>query len=101
MTASLVAFLLAASLIVVLPGPDTLVVLRGLVRGGRREGVLTSLGVMTGLLVWVPAAVYCAVLVAAAGTVGAWMRTPRIRRRLDGTAGVFLIGFGVRIATEG
>lgn len=49
-------FLVAATLIVLLPGPDTLVVLRGLVRGGRRQGVTTVLGVLCGLSVWAGAA---------------------------------------------
>ena len=47
------AFTLAAVLIVLLPGPDTLVVVRNLVRGGRRLAFRTVLGVLSGLLVWV------------------------------------------------
>lgn len=49
-------FALAAAVIVVLPGPDTLVVLRSIVRGGRRRGVATALGNLLGLCVWVGAA---------------------------------------------
>jgi threonine/homoserine/homoserine lactone efflux protein len=55
LTAS-VTFALAAILIVLLPGPDTLVVLRNLVRGGRRGAALTVAGVLCGLAVWVAAA---------------------------------------------
>ena len=55
LTAS-VTFALAAALIVLLPGPDTLVVLRNLVRGGRRRAALTVAGVLCGLSVWVVAA---------------------------------------------
>ena len=55
LTAS-VTFALAAALIVLLPGPDTLVVLRNLVRGGRRRAALTVAGVLCGLSVWVIAA---------------------------------------------
>jgi threonine/homoserine/homoserine lactone efflux protein len=55
LTAS-VTFALAAALIVLLPGPDTLVVLRNLVRGGRRRAALTVAGVLCGLSVWVTAA---------------------------------------------
>jgi threonine/homoserine/homoserine lactone efflux protein len=55
LTAS-VTFALAAALIVLLPGPDTLVVLRNLVRGGRRRAALTVVGVLCGLSVWVTAA---------------------------------------------
>ena len=50
LTAS-VTFALAAALIVLLPGPDTLVVLRNLVRGGRRRAALTVAGVLCGLTV--------------------------------------------------
>src|SRR4051812_23878030 len=53
MLASLSTFALAATLIVLLPGPDTLVVVRNLVRGGRPMGLRAVLGVLTGLTVWV------------------------------------------------
>lgn len=56
MVLALAAFVAAAALIVVLPGPDTLVVVRGLVRGGRRRATFTSAGVLCGLTVWVTAA---------------------------------------------
>lgn len=57
MTGAFVAFTVAAALLVILPGPDTLVVVRNLVRGGRRGGTATAIGVLTGLLVWIAAAV--------------------------------------------
>jgi threonine/homoserine/homoserine lactone efflux protein len=50
------AFAIAATLIVLLPGPDTLVVIRGLLRGGRSRGLATTLGVLCGLVLWVSAA---------------------------------------------
>lgn len=49
-------FTFAAMLIVLLPGPDTLVVVRNLVRGGRVAAARTVLGVLSGLMVWVGAA---------------------------------------------
>jgi threonine/homoserine/homoserine lactone efflux protein len=52
----ILAFSLAAALIVLLPGPDTLVVVRALLRGGTAEAVRTVAGVLTGLSVWVVAA---------------------------------------------
>jgi threonine/homoserine/homoserine lactone efflux protein len=52
---ALLSFTVASVLIVLLPGPDSLVVIRGLVRGGRRGGVLTAAGVLSGLLLWVTA----------------------------------------------
>jgi len=54
---SLCTFTLAAVLVVLLPGPDTLVVVRNLVRGGRRVAARTVLGVLSGLSVWVVTAV--------------------------------------------
>lgn len=56
MLSSLLAFSLAAALIVLLPGPDSLVVLRAVVRHGRARAALTAAGVLCGLLVWVGAA---------------------------------------------
>jgi len=53
MLVSLTTFTLAAVLVVLLPGPDTLVVVRNLVRGGRRVAARTVLGVLSGLTVWV------------------------------------------------
>ena len=200
MLLSLATFTVAAALIVLLPGPDTLVVLRNLVRGGRGTAVRTVLGVLTGGLCWVVAAalglsavlrashdaylalrvagaayliwlginslrargsanrparrgllgrgfsaglatdllnpkvgvffvtflpgfvpdgypvgatsllfgaiflllglLYFVVLLAFAARLTAWMRTPRVRRRLDAVTGAVLIGFGVRLGTE-
>ncbi len=207
MLVALISFTAAAALIVVLPGPDTLVVVRGVVQGGRTAGLRTSLGVLSGLVLWVLAAVlglsamlkaseygytalkvlgaaylvymgvqslravvrgsalgeqppaptptswraggfaagfltdvlnpkigvlfvsllpgfvpagypvtrttlvlggvyialtaiYCGVLIAAAGTVTRWMQTPRTRRIVDGVAGVALIGFGAKLVME-
>jgi threonine/homoserine/homoserine lactone efflux protein len=57
MLVSLVTFGLAATLVVLLPGPDTLVVVRNLVRGGRSIAARTVLGVLSGLTVWVITAV--------------------------------------------
>ena len=201
--ASFIAFVAGAVVLVLLPGPDTLVVMRSVLRGGRHGGIRASAGVLCGLMVWIavsvlglsamlhashigyeilrivgacyliwiglqsvrsllreiPAstdntrftgsggfvagfltdvlnpkigvlfigflpgfvpdgypvttttlalgaiylaltAVYFALLVAAAGKIQTWMQTPRIRRRLDAIAGVTLIGFGIRLATE-
>jgi threonine/homoserine/homoserine lactone efflux protein len=53
---AVITFALAAALIVLLPGPDTLVMLRGLVRGGRTRGIATAAGILAGLAVWVSAA---------------------------------------------
>jgi threonine/homoserine/homoserine lactone efflux protein len=54
--AALLGFAAASILIVLLPGPDTLVVVRNLLRGGRRRAIATVTGVLTGLVVWVVSA---------------------------------------------
>jgi len=58
MFATFATFALAAGLIVLIPGPDTLVVLRGILLQGRRSAAMTALGVLTGLVVWVTAAAF-------------------------------------------
>jgi threonine/homoserine/homoserine lactone efflux protein len=58
MLASVVPFTLAAILIVLLPGPDTLVVVRNMLFGGRRQGALTALGNICGLAIWVCVATF-------------------------------------------
>lgn len=70
MLLALSSFVLAAVLIVLLPGPDTLVVLRGLVRGGRRQGLTTVLGVLVGLVVWAGAAALGLAALLRASTIG-------------------------------
>lgn len=200
---ALATFIPAATLIVLVPGPDTLLVLRSILRGGRAHGWSTAAGVLTGIAVWAavaalglaavlrasevaynvlriagavylvylgvqslrslrrrePAArserrsilgtgyvagltcnllnpkvgvffvtflpgfvpsgypvgatslvfgavflllglAYFAVLLTFAARLTEWMRTPRVRRRLDAMTGAVLIGFGVRLGTE-
>jgi threonine/homoserine/homoserine lactone efflux protein len=53
---ALLAFAGAAFLIVLLPGPDTLVVMRSLLRFGRANAVRTVIGILTGLSIWILAA---------------------------------------------
>ena len=52
----MLGFAAASVLIVLLPGPDTLVVVRNMLRGGRRRAVATVIGVLSGLVIWVVAA---------------------------------------------
>ncbi|MEO7126260.1 MAG: LysE family translocator [Nakamurella sp.] len=63
------SFALAAVFLIVLPGPDTAIVLRSIVRGGRAEGAWTAFGVCCGLALWVlAAAAGLSVLLAASRT---------------------------------
>jgi threonine/homoserine/homoserine lactone efflux protein len=50
------SFTVAAALIILLPGPDTLVVVRSIIRGGRSRGLSTAAGILLGLTVWISAA---------------------------------------------
>ena len=56
MTTALLAFALASTLLIVAPGPDSLLVLRNTLRNGRRAGWVTASGTLSGLLVWAVAA---------------------------------------------
>ncbi|MEU9116191.1 LysE family translocator [Streptomyces sp. NPDC048483] len=56
MTAAVMGFALFALLMTMTPGPDTLLVLRNCVRGGRRTGAATAVGAAVGSLAWAVAA---------------------------------------------
>ncbi|HEV8192036.1 MAG TPA: LysE family translocator [Ktedonobacterales bacterium] len=55
---NLIAFLGAAILLAVTPGPSTLVVLRQTLRSGRRTAFVTTLGNASGLMTWAMAAAF-------------------------------------------
>ena len=58
MIAALPAFALASTLLIVAPGPDSLLELRNTLRHGRRGGWVTATGTMSGLLAWAAAAAF-------------------------------------------
>jgi threonine/homoserine/homoserine lactone efflux protein len=51
MDGSFLTFLGVSIVIIVTPGPDTALTIRNSVRGGRRGGIGTALGVSTGQLI--------------------------------------------------
>jgi threonine/homoserine/homoserine lactone efflux protein len=53
---ALLAFVGVSLLVIVVPGPDTALLVRNTLTGGRGCGVCTALGVVTGLTVWTLAA---------------------------------------------
>jgi len=55
-TAALLGFALAATLVILAPGPDSMLVMRNTMRGGRRAGWVTACGTLSGLAVWALAA---------------------------------------------
>jgi threonine/homoserine/homoserine lactone efflux protein len=52
----LLAFLGVAALVIMTPGPDTAVTIRSTLMGGRRAGVMTATGAVTGQACWTVAA---------------------------------------------
>jgi threonine/homoserine/homoserine lactone efflux protein len=79
----------AASLIVLAPGPDTLLVLRNSLSRGRTTGLVTIGGIVTGLLVWAT--------IAAIG-LAALLRASEVGYTIVRVAGAtYLIALGVRL----
>jgi threonine/homoserine/homoserine lactone efflux protein len=56
MITPLLAFALTSTLLILAPGPDSLLVMRNTLRDGRRAGWITACGTLSGLLVWAMAA---------------------------------------------
>ena len=56
MTGALLGFALAATLLILAPGPDSMLVIRNTMRGGRTAGWATACGTMSGLAIWALAA---------------------------------------------
>jgi len=46
-----IAFTLAAGALTLVPGADTMLVIRNVIRGGRKDGVVTTFGICSGLFV--------------------------------------------------
>ena len=70
MVVALLTFLAAATLVIVAPGPDTLLVTRNVFRRGRRGGLVTGAGTITGLALWSVAAALGLSALLAASEVG-------------------------------
>jgi threonine/homoserine/homoserine lactone efflux protein len=70
MLVAIATFSVAAVLIILLPGPDTLVTIRSIVRGGRGRGLATTCGILVGLTIWISAAALGLAAVLRASEVG-------------------------------
>jgi threonine/homoserine/homoserine lactone efflux protein len=70
MTATLAAFALAATLLILAPGPDSMLIMRNTLRGGRNAGWITAIGTMSGLLAWATAAAFGLSALLQASTTG-------------------------------
>ena len=74
----LAGFLAISVLLIVGPGPDMVLVARNTLRGGRRGGIATAVGVTFGILVWTAAA--CVGLAALLRASGAADVIPKYER---------------------
>ena len=88
MVAALLTFLAAATLVIVAPGPDTLLVTRNVFRRGRQGGLVTGAGTITGLALWSVAAALGLSALLAASEVG--YNVVRV------AGGLYLIWLGVQ-----
>jgi threonine/homoserine/homoserine lactone efflux protein len=63
-------FALTATLLIMAPGPDSVLIIRNTVRGGRRAGWITACGTLSGLLIWATAAALGLSVLVTASRVG-------------------------------
>lgn len=70
MEAELAAFAVLATLLIIAPGPDSLLVVRNTVRGGHRGGLVTGAGTLTGLSAWAGAAAFGLAALVEASKIG-------------------------------
>lgn len=66
----LLPFLALSVLLILIPGPDTAVVTKNALLGGRRAGVLASVGVALGLTIWTVAAAFGIAALLRASAIG-------------------------------
>jgi RhtB (resistance to homoserine/threonine) family protein len=86
---ALAPFLALSILLILIPGPDTAVVTKNALAGGRRAGVFAALGVSTGLAVWT--------LMAALG-IAALLRASEVAFLALKIAGaVYLVWIGIQL----
>jgi threonine/homoserine/homoserine lactone efflux protein len=87
MITALLGFTIASTLLILAPGPDSLLVMRNTLRSGRRAGWVTASGTVSGLLAWA---------VAAALGLSALLRASHLGYDLVRLAGAaYLVGLGV------
>jgi threonine/homoserine/homoserine lactone efflux protein len=58
MITTLLGFALAATVVILAPGPDSMLVMRNTLRSGRRAGWVTAGGTLSGLVIWAVSAAF-------------------------------------------
>jgi threonine/homoserine/homoserine lactone efflux protein len=89
----LLPFLALVVVITVTPGPDTALVVRNTLQGGRRHGLLTAAGSSTGLLVWGAAS--------SLGLATAFRASSALFGAIRIAGGVYLVWLGIRMMWTG
>ncbi len=86
---ALIAYIIAATVLTITPGPDSGLVLRTAIVDGAKQAALASLGIVTGLVVWgIAVAVGLGALMAASETAF---------RILQWAGAIYLVWFGLRL----
>ncbi len=88
MLGSILAFVAAATALIMMPGPDSTLVLRNAIRDGRRFAAATALGTLTGLSLWV--------LAAAVGLAALIRTSPVAYSALRYAGAAYLVWLGIR-----
>jgi threonine/homoserine/homoserine lactone efflux protein len=90
--ASFLAYVGVAALVICTPGPDTALTIRNTLFGGRAGGVLTALGVATGLSIWA--------LATSLGLVALLVASEPVFRAIQYAGAAYLIYLGVMALRE-
>jgi threonine/homoserine/homoserine lactone efflux protein len=89
MIASLLAFTLAAALLTITPGADTLLVVRFAAGRGRAAGFAAAAGILSGVLVWGA--------IVAVGVAALILASPMLFRTLQWAGALYLIWLGLQL----
>jgi len=90
--ASFLAYVGVAALVICTPGPDTALTIRNTLFGGRAGGVLTALGVASGLSIWA--------LATSLGLVALLVASEPVFRAIQYAGAAYLIYLGVMALRE-
>lgn len=90
---NIIAFAVLAGLLTIFPGPDTFLVLRSSVSGGVKSGFASSLGIVTGLIMWAVAS--------AVGIAAILVASQDLFRALQFAGAVYLLWLGVQSLRSG
>lgn len=96
----------ATLLVVIAPGPGMLYVISRGLAGGRKAGVISALGISSGIAIHILAAAFGLSLIIVYGLSAAiirkWMiEQPRVNKVIDWAMGSLFVFLGIRLALSG